>query len=1127
VQLTIPLFERRTGGVFSCTTVALGPYSQREDGKNLHKVHTKITDRLRPMVAKANAWDLRRLQMPRGIRLERVRLELTLTGAGERRKVTGVYPIVIEPRWASATERLHLAYHPLRQGEAIVIRPDLPLDEQLRPHLSRAWAELDDHELEGLTSRGRERLDLISFSVTTRTLLDDLPAKARDDADSAPKKRRGGGLRVLPRLGVNLSDAAARGDLDVGVPRSPYRERLQLLLGAGKSRPVVVVGPPGCGKSTLIHRAALDLLEIDGYPGHKNLDRVWPVFRLSGRRIIAGMSRLGEWEQRCVEILEDCRARDVILVIEDLDRFGSIGRSRESDRSLADFFRGPLARREIVMIGECTEEAWRRLEQDAPTFASLFSPIHVAPTTAAETLRLLVREMRDLEGRFSVEISPHALRAILDLSGSLLSSRAFPGKAVDLLRELARAHHMPGRPNADDYHVATTFHVSAREVLALLSQKTGVPEILLRGDAVLAPGTVEAALGAQVMGQDEAVKVAADVVYRVKAGLVDPRRPYGVFLFTGPTGTGKTELAKCLAEYLYGSASRMLRFDMSELSGPDAPSRLIGHRWKPEGLLTQRVLEQPFSLVLLDEIEKAHPSVLSLLLQLFEDGRLTDAGGRTAHFQHTVVIMTSNLGARPRPAVGFGESAEAVLHDVARAVREFFPPELFNRIDRIVPFRPLTPEIAERVAEKELRRLCQRRGLTERSIFVDVGPGVAARAAREAFVARDGARSVKRFLEDRIGSPLAAAITEGEAAAMQILRLTVEGDGFRVDRRALVEASPAEVRWAIEPLLRLSLPQIQEKLPELLAFVEELETGDQLARLSDRIRFHLAQQGVREHAEAVYNLDDMRATIHAFRERIEELRRASGEDDHELLELEQFPTVIVPLQDLPPQRFRLFIRSQMPERARIPSKGEVIATLAEGYWLRRALRLADDPTQHAVFLDVSRVADLGEGGRFDAAKPGLLAWLSTAYCAVRGEQEDSAVLRADGTLLPQGHAWVTAARVVLKIVGLGVRDFFELEDGLHVWTSLGRGPEVVRVRVYPAEPGETAAAAVDRPVPSAALAKVVRKIRFDPPIPGGPAVPVEIEDYVMGFAETVHARTLADALAPIWLLRGTREEVAR
>ncbi|WP_437590503.1 AAA family ATPase [Sorangium sp. So ce1000] len=1216
MHFTIPLFERRTTNV-ACVTLGLGPSTRSREGRHAERVRRLLTDELKPVFEKARAAELARFEFPRGIRLEKVRLELTLSGAGfaERRKVSGLCPVVLEPRWASEHERIVFAYHPTRQGEAAPIREELPLDEQLRALFQVAWAGLDDDEIAELWSHGKERITTLSFSCTPRSVLADLPERPGDDdtgADPAFRWKKRRGLKVLPSLGVSLTQRAAQGDLDAGVPRSPQREQLALLLGAGRAQPVVVVGPPGCGKTTLIHRAVLDLLAADGYGAHKNLDRARDVVAVSGRRLIAGMSHLGDWEKRCVELVEDARSRGAILVVDDLHHFGRIGRSRESERSLADFFRGPLSRRELVMVGECSPEAFRLLEQESPSFAALFTPLFLPEATPSETFRLMVREVRALEQRHAARVSPYVLRTILDLGGSLLSAQALPGKAIDLLREVVRAGVRPS-PSAEPargHAPREPRQVGSQDVLRLLSQKTGVPRLLLGGDEPLDADALEEELGRRVIGQPEAVRAAADLVARIKAGLMDPRRPYGVVLFTGPTGTGKTELAKCMAELIYGSASRLLRFDMSELSGPDAPARLLGDRYAPDGLLTQRVREQPFSLVLLDEIEKAHPSVHALLLQLFEDGRLTDAAARPAHFNHAVVVMTSNLGARARALVGFGGAglpearalamAEESALEIARAVRDFFPPELFNRIDRVVPFRPLTPAVAVRVAEKELDRLLCRRGLAERSVFVRRGAGVAERIAREAFVAEDGARSVKRFIEDEIGSLLSDALTRGAPAAMQVIRIftTARGDGvaaasdgatpavgdgaaspapppFALHREALAEAEPAAAAWALAPLMARPLGALAAELSPLLDFVETLDRSDGLARLSERIRYHLAEHSrtaaegpeAHGHAEAIYNLDAMRGAIQAFRERIELVRRRSGDDDeqqHLDLEMRRFGYVTVE-DEWSRSRVRLFHRRQLPDPLRRPAKQEVLECIAEGHALRRALRKVDEPGQHAVLIELLRAARFDEGpaGARDEPEEGLFEALARAYSEAGGEVEGWACAplgrASDGDgrarVIEQGRgaagldaALSAAGRgaelLVLSVVGLCVLDFFELETGVHVWTSLARGPELVRVRVVPARPGLSPAGAVREhlerqaafdeaarhgralPPNPAELLPVVRRVRFDPPRRPGATAPIEIEDYVMGYAESALVRSLSQALAPLWLLRMSREDVA-
>jgi ATP-dependent Clp protease ATP-binding subunit ClpC len=517
-------------------------------------------------------------------------------------------------------------------------------------------------------------------------------------------------------------------------------------IGQGKSN-VLIVGEAGSGKSTVLVQA-IRAIERDRVSDDAE-DEVAPRARrfwvTNAGRLIAGMKYLGQWEERCETLVAELAGIGGILCVEDLLDLAHTGGSAASN-SLAAFFVPYLQRGELRMVAEATPaelEACRRL---LPGLGDLFQVLALAPLSPARSLAVLDQVAASTAREVGLEVDARAVGLVDRLFRRFAPDQAMPGKAsaflADALEQAAR----------DDEPGLTPAWVVGRFV-----KRTGLPEWFLRDDVPLDVADVAADLASRVIGQDEACRLVAEVVTTFKAGLNDPGRPPGVLLFVGPTGVGKTELAKALAAFCFGHGEqpdRLIRLDMSEFALPGSADRLLERSDGEPSDLVRKVRQQPFAVVLFDEIEKADPGVFDLLMGVCDEGRLTDRFGRTASFRSALVVMTSNLGTRPGGPIGFVNGAAVTLGRADEALR-FFRPEFANRIDAVVSFRPLDPAAVRAIVAKELAELARREGLARAGLRLSWSEPAVDALARAGTDDRYGARPLQRTLETLVVAPLA------------------------------------------------------------------------------------------------------------------------------------------------------------------------------------------------------------------------------------------------------------------------------------------------------------------------------------------------------------------------------------
>lgn len=616
--------------------------------------------------------------------------------------------------------------------------------------------------------------------------------------------------------------------LDRAFERTREVDNLMRMLSKDGGRSIILVGDAGVGKTAIIHELARRLAEDDPDTA---------VLETSTPELMVGTKYIGEWETKLRGLIEKIKSpRRVYLYLTNVNDLPGAGTTSSNKQNFSTLL-GPYMRRgDVTIIGESTADAMRGgIEKDL-SVKRMFQTVNIGEPDTDATGRIVREALDDMGRRAGIELraAPEVLDLLIDLSGTYYATMAQPGRSVTVLRQVVdfATERVGDAPRGE---TVQRVRITPEDVIGGLARFTGLPELLLNDELPLNPDAVRAFFDDRVLGQGEAVGAIVDLITLIKAGLTDPSKPFGVFLFVGPTGVGKTELAKALAEFIFGSEDRLLRFDLSEYRDYESFEKLIGGtiRYRDEGRLTSKVREQPFSVILLDEVEKAHPNIFDLFLQVFDDGRLTDATGRVADFRHTIIIMTSNLASAFTPGgpMGFGGDEAASLaskEGILREVQRFFRPEFLNRIDRTVVFNGLGREVMRKIARRELGKVLHRSGLLRRRLVVDLDDSVVDFLMAQGFSPAFGARPLKRAVETRVLLPVARQIvTRGPGFGGEVLHVRGNGDAVSVQRgaaptAACLDGGPLEA-LAVRPRSRR---QARSRLRAAAA---------QLAALGDRV----------------------------------------------------------------------------------------------------------------------------------------------------------------------------------------------------------------------------------------------------------------------------------------------------
>ncbi|KEQ33573.1 ATP-dependent Clp protease ATP-binding subunit ClpE [Streptococcus mitis] len=655
----------------------------------------------------------------------------------------------------------------------------------------------------------------------------------RGPAQTPPPSQEKG---LLEEFGINVTEIARRGDIDPVIGRDDEIIRVIEILNRRTKNNPVLIGEPGVGKTAVVEGLAQKI--VDGDVPHKLQGK--QVIRLDVVSLVQGTGIRGQFEERMQKLMEEIRKReDIILFIDEIHEIVGAGSAGDGNMDAGNILKPALARGELQLVGATTLNEYRIIEKDA-ALERRMQPVKVDEPTVEETIIILKGIQKKYEDYHHVQYTDAAIEAAATLSNRYIQDRFLPDKAIDLLDEagskmnltlnfvdpkvidqrLIEAENLKSQATREeDFEKAAYFRdqiakykemqkkkvtdqdtpiISEKTIEHIIEQKTNIPVGDLKEKEQSQLIHLAEDLKSHVIGQDDAVDKIAKAIRRNRVGLGTPNRPIGSFLFVGPTGVGKTELSKQLAIELFGSADSMIRFDMSEYMEKHSVAKLVGAPpgyvgYDEAGQLTEKVRRNPYSLILLDEVEKAHPDVMHMFLQVLDDGRLTDGQGRTVSFKDAIIIMTSNAGTgKAEASVGFGAAREGRTNSVLGELGNFFSPEFMNRFDGIIEFKALSKDNLLQIVELMLADVNKR--LSSNNIHLDVTDKVKEKLVDLGYDPKMGARPLRRTIQDYIEDAITDYYLENPSEKNLKAVMTSKGNiQIKSAKKAEVKTSEKEV----------------------------------------------------------------------------------------------------------------------------------------------------------------------------------------------------------------------------------------------------------------------------------------------------------------------------------------------